>query len=73
MGAMYSGFLSLVRKIRERAPYRAETRTYKKYRKEFKKLNPKNSYETKTDRLIALGEFLETKKRALPFTRHYEK
>jgi len=70
MGRVYFGLLYYVRKIRERAPYRAETQTYKKYRKEFKKLNPKNSYKTKTDRLIALGEFLEAKKRALPFTRH---
>jgi len=72
MGGLYLGLLYFVRRIRERAPYRADTRKYRNYKKEFKKLNPKSSYESETDRIIAFGEFLETKKRALPFTWHYE-
>ena len=70
MGVVYLILVYYIRKIRERAPYRADKRVYKIYKKEFNTLNPKNSYENETDRIIALGEFLEAKKRALPFTRH---
>ena len=70
MGVVYSRLLYFFHKYRTGAPYRDEIKMYRKYKKEFNILKSKNSYNNKTERIIAFGEFLEAKKRALPFTRH---
>lgn len=73
MGVIYLGILHLIHKRISKAPYRAEKKMLKIYQKEFSELHPKSEIKNKTERINAFRDFLEGKKRALPFKRHFEK